>query len=133
MDARHKKYMDMTKAALVERVVQLLGQRDAAITDAEQADARLKEAMGRIDAHEKSYQTLLQNYTALQEKTRALDMQCRRAEAEFQEMNTDRDNWKQHFLEEQAANRKSKELLVRQAHLAGELAQMVTPANLRNI
>lgn len=122
MDPRHKKYMDMTKAALVERVVQLLGQRDAAITDAEQADVRLKEATGRIDAHEKSYAALMESYWTEKFEHALLEGRHRLLEADLRNMTTDRDNWKHDYNVVLANYRRVKKDLYEQARLAGVLA-----------
>jgi chromosome segregation ATPase len=86
----------------------------------------------RIQAHEESERQLRE---ALQSKTtdfNKMDEDRRMLCGQLELAKRDRDDWKNSFAEEQRANRKSKELLVRQAYLAGELAQLVTPANLRN-
>lgn len=51
--------------------------------------------------------------------------------AERDQVTEERERWRTNFLDEQRQKNEARELLIRQAHLAGEVAKLATPVSLK--
>jgi chromosome segregation ATPase len=119
-----KEYLKWTKDRLAERMVDVIKQRDDAIDAATKAEAEVEALTAKCTALDLDARTNNTAYHEAQLRIKERDQKLERAEQEFREMNEDRDNWQRRYNECDGDRLNLHRLLIRQAHLAGELAKM---------
>lgn len=128
-----------TKAQLQQVIEQLQkdlataqGTKDNQQTLIEQNAHDIKFLKAKITEADECYSSLKSSYEASIQDRQRLEKTNSQLVTAHREMETDRDKWRTTFLEEQQAKRKARELFVRQAHLAGELAELTTSVALKH-
>lgn len=125
----------MTKAQLINEVNQLNRRMtDLYNTSAPAYAERLAGQLRAKDEYIKKleeqsqqrFENFKQEYAARMDSDRKLSL----LEVTVNDLVKERDDWKDAFLKEQRLKNEARELLVRQAHLAGEVAKLVGMAGL---